>query len=324
MKKKLATLSMAFVAFWPFSSSADQDVQARFEKSLNDTKSISNVEIEWLDTLTLQHPPAIISTNGKAFSRTFQYSFIASGPKYRAVCKLISATQTNLVKFSESAFDGDSYATYSSGGQQMTKGSRPPLGGEGESPDNPLIAPFMFLSSQSDDGRMHILRLTDIISDEFTKGYSLPTGSRTNGLLEIVVSGHPLGGQPTQWVIGIDEAGDSFTPIIIKAIAPGKKMETVSSLLNYTNLGAYHFPTKIEWTMSSYPPTSPPTVIASGTVSVISARTPNQIADSVFKMDSEEKEAASVWDWDQQKLIKSAPRDPNLITSCTVRTNVLK
>jgi hypothetical protein len=71
MKKRLATLSMAFLAFWPFSSSADQDVQARFEKSLNGAKSISNVEIEWLDTLTLQHPPAIISTNGKVFSRTF-------------------------------------------------------------------------------------------------------------------------------------------------------------------------------------------------------------------------------------------------------------
>ena len=324
MKKRLATLSMAFLAFWTFSSSADQDVQARFEKSLNDAKSISNVEIEWLDTLTLQHPPAIISTNGKVFSRTFQYSYIASGQKYRAVCKLISATQTNLIKFSESAFDGDSYTTYSSGSQQMTKASRPPLGGESESPNNPLIAPFMFLSSQSDDGRMHILRFTGIISDEFTKEHSLPTGSRTNGLLEIVVSGHPLGGQPTQWIIGINEAGDSFIPTIIKHIVPGQEMEQVSIFQNYTNLGGYHFPTKIEWTMSSYPPTSPPNVIASGTASLISARTPDQIEDSVFKMDSEEKEAASVWDWDQQKLIKSAPRDPNLITSCTVRTNVLK
>ena len=206
----------------------------------------------------------------------------------------------------------------------MTKASRPPLGGESESPNNPLIAPFMFLSSQSDDGRMHILRFTGIISDEFTKEHSLPTGSRTNGLLEIVVSGHPLGGQPTQWAIGINEAGDSFIPTIIKHIVPGQEMEQVSIFQNYTNLGGYHFPTKIEWTMSSYPPTSPPNVIASGTASLISARTPDQIEDSVFKMDSEEKEAASVWDWDQQKLIKSAPRDPNLITSCTVRTNVLK
>jgi hypothetical protein len=320
MKKRLATLSMAF---WSFSSSADQDVQARFEKSLNDAKSISNVEIEWLDTMTLQHPPAIISTNGKVFSRTFQYSYIASGQKYRAVCKLISATQTNLVKFSESAFDGDSYSTYSSGSQKMTKGSRPSLGGEGESPDNLLIAPFMFLSSQSDDG-MHILRFTDIISDEFTKGHPLPAGSKTNGLLEIVVSGHPRGGQPTQWVIGINEAGDSFTPSIIKYIAPGQDTEQVSSFRSYTNLGAYHFPTKIEWTMSSYPPTSPPNVIASGTASLISARTPDQIEDSVFKMDSEQKEAVSVWDWDQQELIKSAPKDPNVITSCTVRTNILK
>jgi hypothetical protein len=324
MKKELASLGLAFLAFCPFSSSADQDLQARFEKSLSDAKSISNLEIEWLDTLTLQHPPAIIATNGKVFSRTFQYSFIASGQKYRATCKLISGTQTNLVKFSESAFDGDSYATYSSGSQQMTKGSKPPLGGEGESSDNPLIAPFMFLSSHSNDGGMNILRFTDIISDEFAKGYSLPTGSSTNGLLEIIVSSHPVGGHPTWCVIGIDEAGDSFTPTIIKQIAPGQEMEMVSRLLNYTNLGAYHFPTKIEWTMSSYPPNDPPNLLASGTVSVISARTPDQVADSVFKMDSEEKEAASVWDWDQQKLIKSAPRDPKLITSCMVRTNISK
>jgi hypothetical protein len=164
----------------------------------------------------------------------------------------------------------------------MTKGSKPPLGGEGESSDNPLNAPFMFLSSHSNDGGMNILRFTDIISDEFAKGYSLPTGSSTNGLLEIIVSSHPVGRHPTWCVIGIDEAGDSFTPTIIKQIAPGQEMEMVSRLLNYTNLGAYHFPTKIEWTMSSYPPTDPPTLLASGTVSVISARTPDQVADSVF------------------------------------------
>ena len=324
MNKGLALLGLAFLALWPCSSSADQDLQARFENSLNDTKSISNVEIEWLDTLTLQDPAILKAMNAKVFSRTIQYSFIASGPKYRATYKLISGTQTNLVKFSESAFDGDSYATYSSGSRQMTKSSEPPLGGEGESPDNPLIAPFMFLSRQSDDGGMHILRFTDIISDEFTKGYSLPKGSKTNGLLEVVVSGPPLGGQPTKWVIGINETGDSFTPRMVKHIAPGQKIEEVYELLNYTNLGAYHFPTKIEMSMSSYPPTSPPTLLASDTVSLLSARIPDQTADSVFKMDQEQKEAVTVWDWDQTNLVKSAPRDPNIITSCMARTNILK
>ena len=291
------------------------------------SKSISATwKLNGFDTMTLQSSSGdYIATNGKVFSMNISIFLHSLGTKIllRLACKLISATQTNLIKFSESAFDGDSYAAYSSGSQQMARGSRPPMGGEGESPDNPLIAPFMFLSSQSDDG-VHILRFTDIISDEFTKGHSLPTGSKTNGLLEIVVSGHPLGGQPTQWVVGINEASDSFTPTIIRHIVPGQEMEQVSSFQNYTNLGAYHFPTKIEWTMSSYPPTSPPNVIASGTASLISARTPDQIEDSVFKMDSEQKEAVSVWDWDQQKLIKSAPRDPNIITSCTTRTNIVK
>src|SRR6266853_5153327 len=105
----------------------------------------------------------------------------------------------------------------------------------------------------------------------------------------------------------MDETGDSFTPQTIKFVAAGSKYEVVNRFLEYTNLGAYQFPSRIEWTMTSYPPTTPPTVLSTGTVAVISARIPDQIADSVFKLDSEEKSAAVVWDWDQQKLIKSAP-----------------
>jgi hypothetical protein len=321
MKKGLATLSMAFLALWPFSSSADQDVQARFEKSLNDTKSIPNVEIEWLDTLTLQDPAMLKAMNGKVFSRTFQYSFIASGPKYRSKCKLVSGTQTNLMKLSESGYDGKTYFYYSGDNRYMTTSSVETPAGNAESSCSLLTAPFMFLTKQSDD---RMLRFTEFYSLGLTNKVTFQPGQKSNGLLEVAVSGLPLGGQPTTYVIGIDEVGDSFTPTMIKGVTPGRKMEGVYRLLNYTNLGAYHFPSKIEWTWSSYPPTSPPNLVASGMMEMISARTPDQIADSVFKMDSEQKGAVTVWDSDQQKLIKSAPRDPKLITSCMTRTNVLK
>ena len=74
--------------------------------------------------------------------------------------------------------------------------------------------------------------------------------------------------------------------------------------------------------MSSYPPTSPPTLLSTGTVTVISALIPDQIADSVFKLDSEEKSAAVVWDWDQKNFIKSPYENSNSKASLQARPNI--
>src|SRR6266853_6201998 len=120
----------------------------------------------------------------------------------------------------------------------------------------------------------------------------------------------------------MDETGDSFTPQTIKFVAAGSKYEVVNRFLEYTNLGAYQFPSRIEWTMTSYPPTTPPTVLSTGTVAVISARIPDQIADSVFKLDSEEKSAAVVWDWDQKNFKKSANENSNSNARTQARPNI--
>jgi hypothetical protein len=324
IKSKLAALGLVLLAAWPCCSSADQSLQARFEKALADAKSIPNVEVEFVDKLTISDPSVSKALNAKEFSRTFQYSYLASGPKYWAEYKLISATQTNLEKFSKSTFDGHTYASYSGDDRQLVKGSKPLLGDAGQSPFNPLVAPFIFLSSQTEEAGTHILQFNDITSDEFRKSHSMPVGSNTNGMLEFAVSGPSRGGQPTHCLIGISEAGDDFAPTMIRQVVPGQKMEIAYSLHNYTKLGAYHFPATLEWTMNLYPPTSPPTLLASGTITLISARIPDQIADSDFKMDNEEEEAVSIWNWDQQNLTKSAPRDSNIITSCTTRTNANK
>jgi hypothetical protein len=280
-------------------SSVSQDVQARFEKSLKDAKSIGSVEIEILDTFWLSVGD---------FSRTFEYSYIASGVKYRAACKLISGSQTNLVRLSKSAFDGNSYSSYDEDMRYMARRNDNPPGDRALSPFNPLIAPFMFLTRQSDECGPCMLRFTDIISDKWTNGFVLPSGQLSGDLLEISMPGLRLNKQATIWKITIDKAGDSFSPKMIRTVAPGVEHEVVYRFLNYTNLRTYQFPTKIEWARSSYPPSSPPTVLATGLVTVISARIPDQIADSVFRLDGEEKSAATIYNWEQRKLTKTDPK----------------
>jgi len=313
MKIRLVSLILGFLACLPLASGADHEVQVRFEKSLKVAKTISNVQIEWLDTLWINDPAALMALNATVFSRTFEYSFIASGQKFRASCKLISGTSTNMTRLCESAFDGESYTTYTADSRSMTKRTLPELGSNSESADNPLAAPFMFLGKRSDDCGNCVLRSTDIASDGFARGLTLPTGQRADGLLEISLTGLPVGKKPTTWTIAIDEASDTFSPRTIRFVAPGSGYEVDSKLLDYTNLGAYPFPTRIEWSMSAFPPTSPPTLLSTGMVSVISARIPDRTTDSVFNLDSEEQTAATVWDWDQKTLTKSGPRSEDCL-----------
>lgn len=320
MKKQLILLFLGLFVSSALTSSRAQDLQARFEKSLRDAKSLSSVEIEYLDTLSITDPArlkVLKTSNGKTFSRTFQYTYISSGLKYRATVKLISGTETNLGRLSVSAFDGKSYSTYSGDKRSMTKNNlNAPV--EGLSPENPLIAPFAFLTKPF-DGKFHILRFTDITSAEFTNGLSLPTGLRTNGVLEITIPGLPLLGQTNSWKIVIDEVGDAFTPQSIEHILPSYGVQIVYQLLDYTNLGAYQFPSRIEWAESSYPPTSPPTLHSAGTVTLISARVPDKIADSVFNLANEENSAATIWDWDKKNFTKSHSESKEYIVS---RTNI--
>jgi thiol-disulfide isomerase/thioredoxin len=303
LKMRLVLLMLGLFVSLPLASSGGQDIQARFEKSLRDAKSLPNVEIEFLDTLWMPHGR---SDNKAPFSRTVQYSYVASGPKYRAACKLISGTQTNLAKLSKSAFDGKSYSSYDADISYLTRRSTNASGDRAHSPLDPLIAPFMFLTTHSDECLPCMLRFTDLLAGEFANGFILPKGERSEGLLEISIPGLPLVKEATKWKIVIDEDGDSFAPKTISQVAPGARSQIVYTLLNYTNLGPYQLPTRIQSVMSSYPPTSPPTVLSTGTVTLISARIPDQVANSVFNLETEEKSAAVVWDSDQGNFTKSA------------------
>src|ERR1035437_10684089 len=118
MKKSFA---LVLAASLPLVSFADQDVQARFEKSLKDARSLTNVEIQMLETSIYPASP-----KERDFSSTFQYTYIASGPKFRATCKLVSATQPNTRKLSEAAFNGTSFVTYNADTRSMTRQDRIP------------------------------------------------------------------------------------------------------------------------------------------------------------------------------------------------------
>jgi len=301
MKKRLLSLVLGLSACLPLVSLGAQDIQARFEKSVKDATSLVDVEIECLDTLWLPHG---IDRNSSEFSRTFQYSYLASGLKHRAACKLISGTQTNLVKMSKSAFDGTSYSYYDEDTRYMTRRNGTPSFDRALNAHSPLIAPFMFLPRGSYKYGPHALRFTDIRSDTLTKGFLLPTGQSSTGLLEISFSA-PLssGTEPLTWKVTIDEAGDSFTPKAITQSSPGS--EIVYRLLNYTNLGTFQFPTRIEWSHTLYPRTAPPQLFQTGLVTVITARIPGQIADSMFRLDSEEKAATVVYNADEKYFTKS-------------------
>lgn len=309
MKTRLLYLMLVLVGSQPLTGAADQDVQSRFEHSLRAAKSLSRVQIEWLDTLWLRQFPALNATrtNQEPFARTFRYSYITSGPKYRVGCQLVSGTRTNLIHHRESAFDGTTFYHYTADYRRLTKTSDATLApAEGES--SPLLAPFMFLTRHSDDCINCGLRFTELASLKAPQELALQKGQGGAGEIEISVLGLPVGGQPTTWKLEFEGAGEAFMPKTITGITPGGRFQTVKRLLNYTNLGGYLFPTRIEWTQSAYPPTSSQTLSATGMVTLVSARIPSKVAaEALFTLEEEAKLAETIWDADEHKFSRVAP-----------------
>ena len=302
MKHRLTLVTLGLLCFLQVSSFAGQDLQARLENSLKHARSLTNLEIRMLDISIYSHTSP--NAGRTDFSSTNLYTYIASRPKYRATCEVVSAAQTNATRLSEAAFNGASFVTYNADTRMVTRQDRILDSSESELPANPLIAPFLFLSKNSDDCPACLLRFSDIAAPDFAKGLILPEGQRSNGALRISMPGRPIGKKPTLWKIDIDETGDSFTPKAVNIIiyAGG---EIAYTLLNYTNLGGYEFPTTVKWISTTYPPTSPPTVRSTGITTVSSVGIPEDIPASTFEID--ETPAAVVWDADHKKLTKMAP-----------------
>jgi thiol-disulfide isomerase/thioredoxin len=300
---------LALIGWLPIASAASTEVQSRFEKSLRAATSISLVAA-WLDTLSDSDPEALRATGSeKAFVRVVRYSYIASGPKYRLTWQLVSGTGTNLVRHKESAFDGTTFYFYRADSRHLTKTRDAILAGSDESPNSPLLAPFMFLTTRSDDCIHCGLRFTELASLTAPQELALPKKQGETADIEIsILDGLPVGGQPTTWKLELDGAGETFTPKTITSIVPGWRAQSLNRLLNYTNFGGYFFPTRMEWAWSSYPPTSPPTFTQTGVVTLISARIPTQVpAEALFSLEAEAKVADTIYDLDEHKFSRVAP-----------------
>ena len=309
MRQRLFLLYLTILAAWPLTDFANQDLQNRFETSLGNARSLTNVEVKFLDSMTIRDPVdlKIFKITNGVYSHTFLYSYLACGQKYQATSKLIAGTGTNLGAVDESAFDGRWYRAYSAQlGRSMTINmTNRPL--EGLNSMNPLVTPFTFFKPSREGGRLRLLTFTDITSGKLENGFTLPPAVRTNGLLEASWPGFVDANQKTTWKMMVDETNDCFAPSVIELINPGFGVVVVDHLLNYTNLGNYQFPSRIEWTEETYPPTSPPTVKSSGTITLISARIPEPVEDSVFELKDDETLADSIWDNAKQTFVRTAP-----------------
>ena len=303
-------LMLVLVGWLPLTRAGSTEVQSRFENSLRAATSISRVKVEWLDTLWIRDPQAlkVMGVNEGAFARIFRYSYIASGAKYRVSCQLVSGTVTNLIRHREAAFDGTTFYHYTADSRYLTKTRDATRAGTPESQGDPLLAPFMFLNQQSDDCINCGLRFTELASLKAPQELALPNGQGGAKDVEISVLGLPLGGQPTTWKLELEGVGEAFMPKLITMITPGQRFQIMHRLLNYTNLGGYLFPTRIEWTASPYPTTAPPTLSSTGTVTVVSARIPSEVpAEALFTLEEEAKLAETVWDADEHKFNRVAP-----------------
>jgi hypothetical protein len=278
-----------------------QSLQARFDASLASARALTNVEIKVLDTFWMKDSPLPNSPNASGFSRTYLYTYLASGRKYRAKAEPILASQTNILLACEVAFDGETFFSYDLNQRYLTiKGGNAP-GDSSESPYNPLVAPFLFLTRQSDNCLNCVLRFTDIASPDFTKGFLLGSGLTNGNQVQIEFPGAALQKQVTRWIVFLDATGDSFTPYRMASIAGD--VTTDFQLLNYTNLQGYQIPTAVAWTSSTRSGTSSPSLQCTGLVTVASLRVPQILADGVFQIDA--KSAATVWDADRQAFRKN-------------------
>lgn len=284
---------------WGFSDAVfgqNPTPQMRLEKALEDARSITNIEIQYDDVLWIKGKPGSPFTND--FTRTSHMTYIASNGKYREECRNESP-QTNIVKFSEKAFDGKLWSGFSSGTRSMSQkdGDNP---NDGENPLNPLIQPFAFLTRASDDCALCNLRFTDLRSSNILHGLILPNAQSSNRVFHLSFPGLILLGSTQLWSITLDDSGPDFKPkSITRTIYGGNRvpynMEATSVFSQYTNVGDYWFPTKLAFRVVNVPTNKLllPTLDSTSTMTLVSVKTPTQIPDSTFQLD--ESEARNIW-----------------------------
>jgi thiol-disulfide isomerase/thioredoxin len=298
-----------------FSVAADGQnapLQIRLEKALENARAITNVEIQYEDFLWIKGKPVSADSSNDFtrtmrtsypfatdFTRTSRIVYIASGGKYRSERHNESPRSTNMVRFMETVFDGKLWSEFNGNSGYMVQqdGDVP---GDKHDPLCSLIQPFLFLSRDSDDCFPCGLRFTDLRSPDILNGLILPNARGSNGVLHLAFAGLPRFGVNQLWSITIDEAALDFTPRSISRTFYAGSVGTNDLLAtytfsDYTNLGAYHFPTKLASRMVNVPTNKllAPMLSSTGLITVVSVKIPMQIPDSTFRLD--ESKAAHIW-----------------------------
>lgn len=285
-------------------SATGQSIQDRFARSISNAQAVTSVVVQMIETTVAPNMP--VGDGTANLSSTYEYTYFISGPKFRVTRRLIAAAQTNSVRLSEVAYDGTTFVTYDADTQRMIRQETLSKSTSSELFYNPLIAPFMFLSENSDNCHGCMVRFWDLKASNLGSSRILPDGILTNGLVHLTVPGLPLGAKPTFWNIDIPKAGSSFDPETITYIAEAGGVEDVWKLRNYTRLGDYQFPATVEMIERAYPPTSRVSPLFTTTVNVTSARAPDEIDDSVFELNEATRSAVTIFDGDTGKFAYSA------------------
>ncbi len=293
-------------------------LQIRLEKALENARAITNVEIQYDDMLWLKGKPISVAESNEwtramrtsypfssDYIRTEHITYIAANEKYRIESRSESPNTTNIVKFIQTAFDGKLWSEFNGSTASMVEqdGDMP---GYAHSPFCPLIQPFLFLSRQSDQHFACGLRFTDLRDLDILNGLILPEAEKSNGVLRVSFSGLPRFGVNQLWSIAVDDADPDFKPRnISQTIYAGSQfpydVEATCTFSDYTNLGAYYFPTKMAYRDFDVPTNKllAPTLVSTGLVTVVSVKMPTQIPDSTFQLD--ESKALHVWNTGETK-----------------------
>jgi len=308
-RPKLATSLRFFILLILFDfaglvSGQNISPQIKLEKALENARAITNIEIQYDDFAWFKGTPGAPPPLTNDFARTAHIRYIAAAEKFRCECRCESAQSTNVNKLTETSFDGKLWSTYD-GGIWMVQQAGDRLN-DLEAPNNPLVAPFLFLSSLSDDCFPGGLRFVDLRSPDIFNGLRLPEAENQDGLVHLTFSGLPRNGMAQLWRIVLSDADPDFQPSsITRIIYAGTQVpfdtEETYTLSDYTNLGEYHYPTKITEQVFTVPTNhlTRPLLVLTDMVTLVSIKIPEQIPEATFRLD--ESPARRIWNLDAEK-----------------------
>lgn len=290
------------------------EFQQRIERAIEKLRQLDALEIEAVDELHADMGELGLPE----FGRRTWLKFLKSGSKYRVECTNepvrsppANTSNTNLVQKVVVTYDGATWSTYVDDYRYLVLGRTNPPGDPSPCPLNPVLAPFVFLSKESDECKPCRIWWDDVASGNALTNLSYKGSILSNGLLEVTFAGLQLEGKTQYWSIVLDAQGTGFEPRLIKrVIADTAIMEFVfESYTNVTIWSDNQRPVLITIPLAfSYSGVElaggKPVPVLRGRTELVSVRVPKDLPATLFQV--EDANALFVWDRDQNKLVKTA------------------